>query len=425
MDIKATITSEEGWKRTISVTVPAAEVDKSFATATSKYKKNTEIPGFRKGKAPDGVIRERFKTEIKQDALEALLPEAYEAALKQLDIMPVSSPGLSKVHFEAGTDMEFELSVEIRPDVDITGYKGIPLEKRVYEITDSDVEIAVNNLREEAATTLKVERSAQTGDIVTCDLQKISDSKNSVKKDRFDNVKFELQDGKTRDEFLKAIPGMAIGEGKEVEIVYPADEPDPDLAGNTVRFRVWLKEVAEKVLPEANDEFAKKLGTFESMEKLRDVIRKDLIRRAEGASNKHVGEQIRKQLVEANPFDVPEGLLADYIDDVTNRLKESNPEIKRELVKEQFEPAAIEQFRWDFVIYEIAKKENLEVTDEDVQEVLKTWPEDDKNRPSEQKIRDSLLENRVYEFIVAEAQVNEVPRVLNPQIVTPTGEKAT
>ena len=425
MDIKATITSEEGWKRTISVTVPAAEVDKSFAAATAKYKKSIEIPGFRKGKAPDGVIRERFKSEIKQDALEALLPDAYEAALKQLDIMPVSSPGLSKVHFEPGKDMEFELAVEIRPEVDITGYKGITLEKRVYEITDRDVELAVNNLREEAATLVKVERAAQTGDIVTCDLQKIFDSNNKVKKDRFDNVKFELQEGKTRIEFLKAIPGMTIGEGKEVEIAYPADEPDPDLAGNTVRFRVWLKEVGEKELPEPNDEFAKKLGTFESMDKLRDVIRKDLARRAESASNKHVGEQIRKQVVEANQFDVPEGLLSDYIDDVTNRLKESNPEIEREMVKQQFEPAAIEQFRWDFVIYEIAKKEDLTVSDEDVKEVLKTWPEDDKNRPSEQKIRDSLLENKVYEFIVAEAEINEVPRVLNPQIVTPAGEKAT
>ncbi len=425
MDVQAKVTNEDGWKRTLEVTAPASEVDKALASATNKYKGQVEIPGFRKGKAPDSVIRERFRTEIHQDAMEYLLPRVYDAALKQLDIIPVSQPQLSKVKFEPGVDMEFELEIEIRPQIEITGYKGLKLEKRVYEITDKDVEMALDELREQGATLTPVERPALINDVVTCNLQKTYDSKQPNADDQYDDVKFELKEGKTRPEFLAALPGMTIGEGKEVEINYPATEPDPDLAGKTVRFRVWLKQVAQKDLPEANDEFAKSLGNFDSIDKVREAVRANLERRADQSSNKHVAEQIRKQVVEANQFEVPQGLLDDYIDSVHQKIKEANPDLDRDAVRQQFEPSAIEQFRWDFALFEIAKQEDLKVTDEEVKEILKTWPEDAEDRPSEQKIHESLLENRVYEYIVSQADVTNVPRVLNPQIVTPSGEKAS
>ncbi|GAB4326511.1 MAG: trigger factor [Candidatus Zixiibacteriota bacterium] len=425
MDVQAKITNEEGWKRTVAVSAPASEVDKAIATATGKYKGQVEIPGFRKGKAPDSVVRERFRTEIRQDAMEYLLPRVYEAALKKLDIIPVSQPILSKVKFEPGADMEFELQIEIRPQVEITGYKGLKIEKRVYEITDRDVELALDELRDQNAKFIAVQRPAAHNDVVTCNLQKIYDSKQPNADDKYDDVKFELKEGRTRPEFLAALPGMTVGEGKEVEITYPESEPDPDLSGKTVRFRVWLKEVAQKELPAADDEFAKTLGNFESIDKVREAIRRNLERRADQSSNKHVGEQIRKMVVEANQFEVPAGLLSEYIDNVYQKIKEANPELDRETVRKQFEPAAIEQFRWDFAVYEIAEQEGLKVTDEEVKEVLKTWPEDAEDRPSEQKIHESLLENRVYEYIVSQAEVTPVHRVLNPQIVTPSGEKAS
>jgi trigger factor len=329
------------------------------------------------------------------------------------------------VRFEPGNDIEFEVEVEIRPDVEVTGYKGLKIEKRVYEITDRDVELALNDMREQHAEVVKVMRPAAHNDVVTCDLQKLHDSRGKASEEKYENVKFEIKEGKSRPEFVSALPGMAVGEGKEVDIVYSQDEPDPELAGNTVRFRVWLKEVGEKQMPEANDEFAKKLGNFESIDKVREALRRSLERKADEASNKHVGEQVRKLVLEANQFEVPSGLLSDYIDDVYARIKEANPELDREAVRKQFEPAAIDQFRWDFVLYEIAKKENLQVTEEDVKEVMKTWPEDAEGRPTEQKVHDSLLENRVYEYIVSQAEVTTIPRVLNPQIVTPSGEKAS
>ncbi len=220
---------------------------------------------------------------------------------------------------------------------------------------------------------------------------------------------------------MKGIVGMVIGEGREIEVSYPPEERDPDLAGNTVLFRAWLKSVSEKKLPEANDEFAKSMGNFESLADLRKRIEKDLNRRAESAALKEMGNSVRKLIVEANAFDVPKGLLEEYFEGVSGRLRESNPEVTPEMVRKQFEPSAVEQFRWDYIVYEIAQKEGLAVTDEDVTAVLKTWPEDSPDRPTEGRIRESLMENKVIELVVSEAEVTNVPRVLNPQIVTPSG----
>jgi len=420
MDIQATILKEEGWARTVQVTVPATEVDRAMAAATAKYRKKAEIPGFRPGKAPESLIKDRFGGEINQETLETLLPKAYDAALKQLELIPLGSPHLSEVKFNPGDDLVFNAEVEIRPRVDITGYRGLKLERRVYEITDRDIDLSIDGLRDSVATTVEVQRAAQAGDVVVCDLQKIGDRNNRVKKAKFENVTLELRDGRGRPEFLKGIPGMVIGEGREIEVNYPPDEPDPDLAGNTVLFRTWLKSVSEKKLPEADDAFAKSLGEFESLAHLRQRIGQDLKRRADSAALKEMGRNVRKQIVQANAFEVPKGLLEEYFEGVTGRLKEGNPGITPEMVRKQFEPAAVEQFRWDYAVFEIAQKEKLTVSDDDVTAVLNTWPEDSPDRPTEDRVRESLLENKVVELVVSQAEVTEVPRVLNPQIVTPS-----
>jgi len=419
MDVKAEILKEEGWERTIHVTVPAAEVDKAMDDAAVKYGKKAEIPGFRAGKAPKSLIKERFGGEIYQEALETLVPQAYGAAVEELKLQPLGSPQLSEVKFAPGENLEFHATVEIRPEVEVTGYKGLKLEKKVYEITDRDVDMSIDSLRDNSAKTVEVQRAAQTNDVVVCDLQKISDKNNKVKQTKFENVTLELREDRGRPEFVKGIVGMAIGEGKEIEVSYPPDERDPDLAGNTVLFRAWLKSVSEKNLPVADDEFAKSLGDFESIADLRKRIEKDLRRRAESAALKEMGADVRKQIVDANAFDVPKGLLDEYLEGITGRLSESNPGITPEMVRKQFEPSAVEQFRWDYVVFEIAQKEGLTVSEEEVKAVLDTWPPDAPDRPTEGRIRESLLENKVVEFVVAQAEVTEVPRVLNPQIVTP------
>jgi trigger factor len=421
MDAQAKIIGEDGWSRTIEIRVPAKDVDAAMEAATKRYGQNADVPGFRKGKAPKEMLMERFGAEIRQEAMEDVVPRALEAGIRQLEISPIGHPRLSEMKFEPGDDMLLVAELEIRPTVEISGYKGLKLERKVYEVTDRDIDMAVDRMRDKGAKLVEVQRAAQTGDVVVVDLQKIHDKLNKVKKDKFENVKLELLESRGRPEFVKAITGMTIGEGKEIEISYPPDEPDEDLAGNTVLFRAWLKSVSEKELPIADDAFAKSMSGMNTIAELRDRLRESIQRNADGEAMKDMGRQARQQVVEANQFDVPKGIMNDYIEGVTQQLKESNPGVTEEAVRKQFEPAAVEQFRWDYAVSEIAKKENLAISDQEVKDVQATWPADAPDRPSEDRIRDSLLENKVYEFIVSQAEVSEVPRVLNPQIVTPGG----
>ena len=419
MKVQATITEEKGWARTFQVTVPAAEVDGAFDATTERYRKDAKFPGFRPGKATATMAAARFTSEIRQDVLEEIIPKAYDAALHELGLTAIGSPKLDKVKLERGSDMVFSIEVEIRPQVDVVGYKGLKLQKRTYEITDRDVDPAVDELRDMASTFTEVTRPAQNGDVAVCDLQKIYDRRNQVKKSKFENVRLDLREGRARPEFLKGVVGMTVGEGKEIEVQYPDDERDPDLAGNTVLFRTWLKSVSQRNLPAADDEFSKKVGSFTSLAELREKLAADLRRRADAGTMKDIGRQVRQQVVSANPFDVPQGFLDEYLEGVTARLLETDKTLTPEAIRAQFSPMAIEQFRWDYVVYEIARKEGISIQESEVKEIQATWPDDAKEKPSEEKIRDTLLENKVYDFVVANAEIIEAPQVLNPKIVTP------
>jgi len=421
MELQATITKEDGWKRTISIRVPATEIETAFTATTAKYRQKAKIPGFRPGKAPETMVTQRYAAEIRQDVLESVVPEAFEVALKQLALDPIGSPALSSVEFEHGADLTFEADIEVRPQVEITGYKGLKLTKQIFEVGDPDVDRALESIRDGAATTTEVQRPAREGDVLTCDLQKIYDRLNRVKRSQFNNVKIDLRADRTRPELFSGLNGMTVGEGKEIEVPYPDDEPDPDLAGNTVLYRVWLKSVAQKNLPPLDDDLARSLegGKVESLAQLRDLVRKDLERRMDGVAVKDLRIQARRGVVEANPFPIPGNFLQEYLDDVTKRLQASDQSITAESVRSRFEPLAVEQFRWDYAVSHIAKHEDITVTDGEVDAIVQSWPADAKDRPARDKVYWSMLEMKVYDFLLTNAEVQEIKYNPESRIVKP------
>lgn len=421
MNLEATISKEEGWKRTISVTVPATEVDDAFNSTTQKYRQKANIPGFRPGKAPLEMISGKFAEQIRQDVLEEMLPQAFDAALRQLALSPLGTPELTSLKLDRGEPLVFEADFEIRPQVEVKDYKDLKLTKRVYDVTDADVDSALESVRDGASTTIEVQRPAREGDIVTCDLQKIYDKLNRVKQNEFKGMHIELHAERTRPELFKNLIGMTIGEGKEVEISYPAEESEADLAGNTVLYRIWLKEVRQKQPPPLDDELAKKVsnGQIETLAALRDVIRKDIAGRADNAAQRDLRAQARKLVVEANPIDVPAGFLRDHISEVTERLQKRDPSLKPETIQQQFEPMAIEQFRWDYVVSEVAKKEGIDVSNEELEMLIKSWPQQAEQKPDPDKLHWNMLEMKVNDWLVANAQVTEEKYQPQSRIIKP------
>ena len=188
-----------------------------------------------------------------------------------------------------------------------------------------------------------------------------------------------------------------------------------------MRYRVWMKTVSQKQLPEANDDFAKTLteGKIDTLEKFKEMLHLDLSRRSEEMSRHDLRGQIRKGVVEANPIPVPASFLDRYLSDISGRLKAQNPDVTPEAIKAQFEPMAIEQFRWDLILFEIARLENITVDDSEVSEILDGWPKDAKDKPEVERVQSTLLENKVYDAVLALAEVEEVPYSPPSQIIKP------
>ncbi len=427
MKAQVKITEKEGWVRALDIEVPAEEVDSTLARTAEKYRNQAEIPGFRPGKAPMEMVRARFGQSIRQDALEEMLPGAYEQAVKDHKLFPLGEPTISDVVFEPKKPFTFNVEITVRPDVEIKDYQGLKLKRQVYEVTDDDVNRQVEQFREVKAELVNVTRPVAKGDVLICDLQKIHDKLNRIKEDKFEGQVVDLTDERCAPEFIEELPGMKIGEGKEIETIYPPDHPKPEFADNTVLYRVWVKEIKQKNLPAVDDDFAKSLGPFENLADLKTKVRADIERNVKRESMRDLQEQARKAVVEANRFEVPAMLIEGYLESVTQRFKGMGGEnVDPDKIQAEFRPMAEEQFRWDFIMHEVADKENLKVDEVEVDAARKfiehQQAQSDKGNMEKvdpDKLRTDMLEQKVFEFLIENAEIEDVLRVLTSRIIKP------
>ncbi len=427
MQTQVNIEEKESWVRKLDIEVPAEDVDNVFAEVSQKYRANVEIPGFRKGKAPLEMVRARFGQAIKQDALEQLLPSAYDQAVKEHNLVPIGDPSISDVVFEKSKPLSFTVEITVRPEVEVNNYQGLKLTKKTFEITDEDVNGAIEHFREVRADLVDVTRPLEEGDIAICDLQVIREKLNRIKEDKFEGQIVDLTDERCAPEFIRQMPGMRIGEGQEIEVTYPPDQPKPEFAGNTVLYRVWVKEIKQKNLPEVNDEFARDIGPFEDLADMKAKVRADIERNVNRESMKELQEQARQAVVEANKFEVPSTILDSYLDSVERHFEELGSEnLDRERIRMEFRPMAEEQFRWDFIMHEIAEKENLTVTNEEVRSLKQVIEENQAKSDTDkqedldpERLRTRMLEQKVLDLLIEKAEVEEVSRVLSSRIVQP------
>jgi trigger factor len=426
MKTQVKITEKPGWVRQLDIEVPAEDVDSMLAGTADKYRTNAEIPGFRKGKAPMEMVRARYGQAIRQDTLEELLPGAYEQAVKEHKLFPLGDPTISEVVFEPKKPFTCTVEITVRPDVEIKDYKGLKLKRQVFEVTDEDVNRQVERFREVKAELVNVTRPVQKGDVLICDLQKIHDSLNRIKESNFAGQFVDLTDERCAPEFLRDLPGMKIGEGKEIETIYPPDHPKEEFAGNTVLYRVWVKEIKQKNLPPVDDEFAKSLGAFKDLADLKEKVKADMERGIRREQMRDLQDQARKLVVEANQFEIPTMLIEGYLDSVTRRFKKIGEDLEEDKVRAEFRPVAEEQFRWDFIMHEVADREKIKVDETEVDAARKfiehqqaQSDKGNKEKVDPDKLRTDMLEQKVFEYLIENAATEDVPRVLNPKIIKP------
>jgi trigger factor len=318
-ETKTAETKQDGVKREISVEIPADEVARETETIIQKYQKVARLPGFRAGHVPASIIRQRFKEDLKSDVVEALVPKYFNKEAQRQGLIPVSQPRVTDLHIHDGEPLRFKASFEIMPEIKVEGYKELRADHPQIEVKEEEVEEALNNVRDQHATFTTVEGSTLgDGDFAQASMDGrpkdggVQDDKTQPV--HMDEVLIEIGGKNTVPEFSANLRGASAGDTREFEVVYPEDAPENRLAGKTFVYTVKVQAIKQKTLPELNDEFAKELGEFTSVDQVRKQIRENIEAERKQTLERESKDKLVVELVKRNDFEVPESLVDRQID---------------------------------------------------------------------------------------------------------------
>jgi len=368
-------------KNTVAFVVEtdAAEFAKAVNDAYLKNRSSISIPGFRKGKAPRAVIEGMYGPEVfYQDAMDELAPEAYEFGTKEAALKIVGAPSISNVDITDDKTVVYTFSVSVYPEVTLGQYKGLEAAKNAAAVSDEDVEAELNSVRKRNARMLDIDdRAAQMGDTANIDFD------GYLNGERFDGGKaegyaLELGSNSFVPGFEEQVVGMKIGEEKDINITFPADYT-PELAGKDVVFKVKLNGITTPELPELDDEFAKDVSEFDTLEEYKNSIRENLTKVRTERAEADFRNEILRQAAENITADIPDVMIEEKIEDILRNYasqfglrdsKTSLDDIKKmmgindEMMENSIRPAALSQVKNDLLLDAVMDAEELADTDE-------------------------------------------------------------
>jgi trigger factor len=351
-------TAEDSASKSLRVTVPVDRVREAEAKALSYYVQRARLPGFRPGKAPAAVVRKRFGDAIRQTVLEEVIRESWETARSSESLKPVTDPSIRNLKFEEGSPIEFELLVQVRPEIKLERTGGFRLERRVAPVTDTAVQEQLARLQEQKAAWIPVEGAKPSdGQMVRVEVAPL-DEGGAGAAQPYDLVLGQNQAIPDLEERIMTLPP---GEETDAEVKFPDDHPDESRRGQTRRVRVKLHDVKRQELPALDDAFAREVGDFENLDALRAAVRTDLEREAAREADAQVRQAAIQQVVEANNVQAPDSLV--------HRLMHGYAEMYRvppeqlEQFEQQFPEGAAAQVRRDLVLDAVAEGNNLRATE--------------------------------------------------------------
>jgi len=365
--------TEATCRRELELEIPAAEVQKAVERVAKEFARVARIPGFRPGKAPVTLIRRRFADDIKGEVLQSLVPEQIDKAVKEQNLAPITQPQVDKVDFAENGPLKFRAIFEVLPEVELGAYKDLEVEVDAAPVTDADVDKAIEEVRERAATFVPAEgRALADGDYAQIKLT--GTPAGGGEPLRADSVLCHLGGEETLPAFTENLRGAQAGETRRFEVQYPAEYPDAKLAGKGYSYSAEVLGIQEKKLPELNDDFAKQVSEAPTIEELRGKVRQGLEAESEMRQTAAVREQLLRKLTEAHDFPVPEALVQNQMDARLERAVRSlaaqgvDPRgVKMDwaALRQRQRERAVEDVKAELLLDGIATAENIEVSEED------------------------------------------------------------
>ena len=419
-------------KKRITLEIEPERVDRVIEASYKKLGQKANLKGFRPGKVPRPVLEKVYAGQMEEDSMRELINQNYIRAMLTQNFSPVGEPALKeKGKLEKGKPFTFTLEVEVKPQVEAKDYKGIHLQKERLVIDDQRIDERVDEIRKEKAELKDAAHdTARTGDHVVIDFEGFVGDK-PIEHGKAEDYDLELGSHSLIPGFEEQSVGMRLNEKKDIEVTFPAEYSSQELAGKPARFSVFLKAIREKVLPELNDDFVKQYGVDTVAE-----FRARLAKAYEDYEKKRIEDNLREQivsvLIEKNPIEVPETLVEEHLralfDNFEARLKKSGLSLEKlgmtiEEYREKNRPRAVRQVQAALILEAITHQEQIAATPEDIEarmeemareadvplEKVKAYYEESDER--KKTLKTMVLEDKVVNFIVSGAQVEEVDKV--------------
>ena len=413
----------------LTVEVSAEEFDKALTASYNKNKSRFNIPGFRKGKAPQAMIEKMYGAGVLyDDAVNEALDATYGDAAEESGLEIVSRPEIDIVQIEKGKAFIYTATVAVKPEVTLGQYKGVEVERASAEVTDEDIEAELKKVQEQNSRLITVEdRPVEDGDQTVIDFEGFVDGK-TFEGGKSEDYPLTIGSHSFIDTFEEQLIGKSIGEACEINVTFPNEYHATELAGKPALFKVTVKEIKRKELPELNDEFAGEVSEFETLEEYKNDIKGNVALRKEKAAATENEDRVVEKVVENAAMDIPEPMIDSQVNNMVNdysrRMESQGLSLDQymkftgmtiELLREQMKPQALRRIQTRLVLEAVAKAENITVSDEAVDNEINTMAENYKMEAAQvkeylgesgiQQMKEDLAVQEAVDFLVAEAKL--------------------
>ncbi len=412
-------------KRNLAVEVPIEDIDREIDNLAKEYARKAKVPGFRPGKVPLSVVKQRYGNELRQDATQELIRRCWKEAVTEHDLHPLREPVVEDVQSYPNGPLKFTISFEILPAIEVKDYKEVPATLERPKVEEEDVDKGLESLRQQHAQFIPLEDGeAKDGHYVTLTIDgEFEDGSQPI---HDDNVTLILGHPETNVEFSESLRGARLGEERTFNVTYPEEHKRERLAGKKVRYNVKVKDIKEMQLAELNDEFAKDVGS-ESLQALREKVRNEMVRQVERSAEEKARGMVLDSIVQRHSLEIPECMVQDELEGRAQRIASdlarqgidvSQASIDWKKAFEAERPHAEQAVRRSIVLDAIARQEGLEVSEEEIDsEIQKIAEGTSKSAASlraqlekEQRIqvfREHLRQNKALDFIYRNANISE------------------
>lgn len=419
--MKVDVTDIEMLMKRIEFDIPQDIVEKEVGKIYHKLNTSKQVKGFRRGKVPNSILKRLFWTEIENEVVNTIVPDFYYTAIQETGFDVIGKPMFEDVKIEDGKALHVSAKVTLKPSIKAKNYKGINVELIEKDVTEEDVNKLLRSLQEKNAQYEIVEKGpVKEGDIVIVDLEGRYKEDASLTDVTYKDILIQIPGGDKPDDILNPLLDKNKGDVVKIKGEFPDNFQVMELREKDADLDVTIKEVKEKILPELDDEFAKDLGEYETLEELKNKLRETLKESLENQINSSIKEQAVSALIKENPFDPPDVMvnerLDEMLDDVENRIRlgggsPENINWNREKVRERFRPEAIKYVQMSLILESVAREEAMEVSEEELDKELMLLANQAKKDFQELKetaqkngtlnfIKNNLLTNKAMDFVV-------------------------